>query len=565
VTLRSLILGLYLTAAGCHSPQAPGPATATPLFREAAAETGLVFRHFTGATGQFYLPEIMGPGAAVFDYDGDGDLDVYFTQGVVLEPGKSVPGQPLGNRLFRNELRPSGRLRFADVTQQARVGYAGYGMGIAVGDYDNDGRPDLLVTCLGSIVLYRNSGDGTFADVTGPAGLADALWATSAAFLDYDRDGDLDLFVTHYVDFTVAGNKRCPGLGGELDYCSPAAYRGVPDRLYRNDGHGRFTDVTANSGVGSKPGPGLGVVCADFDGDGWLDIYVANDGAANHLWLNQRNGTFRENAVTAGVAYSMDGKAQAGMGVDAEDFDDDGDTDIFVTNLTAETNSLYVNDGKGLFTDDVVKFGLMPPSLPYTGFGTGWLDYDHDGRLDLFVANGAVKIVESLRGAPYPYHESNQLFHHEGARYRETTAEAGPAFQLSEVSRAAAFGDIDNDGDIDIVLGNNNGPARLLLNEAAEGGSLEVALDGISSNRLGLGALVGVLLPGGKTVWRRARTDGSYLSANDPRVHFGLDGAAKLDGVVVVWPNGKAEKWTGIRPGALVRLREGAGTVWNPR
>jgi hypothetical protein len=542
------------------------------VFQE-PTDTGLEFHHFIGATGRFYMPEVMGAGAALLDYDLDGDLDVYLLQGVVLEPGKTAAaatfppptGHWPGNRLFRNELVPSGRLHFTDVTEKAGVGYRGYGMGAAVGDYDNDGRPDLLVTNFGSLVLYRNEGDGTFRDVTRQAGLHDTLWSTSAAFVDYDRDGDLDLFVVHYVDFTVSGNKQCPGPGGEPDYCSPAAYRGVPDRLYRNEGDGRFTDVTASSGIGSAPEPGLGVVCADFDGDGWIDIYVANDGAANHLWRNQRNGTFRETAVSAGVAYSMDGKTQAGMGASAADFDDDGDEDIFVTNLTGETNSLYVNDGRAAFFDSVARFGLVQPSLPYTGFGVAWFDYDHDGRLDLFVANGAVRIVPSLRGSPYPYQERNQLFRHEGERYRETTTEAGPALQRSEVSRGAAFGDVDNDGDIDILVTNNNGRVQLLLNEAARGGWLQVALEGVESNRFGLAARVAVLRPGRTPLWRRAHTDGSYLSAGDSRVHFGLGDATTLEGVAVIWPNGRSEVWTGIRPGSVVKLREGSGRPWAPQ
>ncbi len=560
-----LLFPLLLALAGCARPESPPPPA--PLFREAAAATGLEFRHFTGATGQFFLPEITGAGVALLDYDGDGDLDVYLVQGTLLDPAKGLdqavfpPPQNHwpGNRLFRNELIPEGRLRFTDVTEQAGVGHVGYGMGVTVGDYDNDGHPDLFVTNLGPNVLYHNKGDGTFEDVTRQAGVQDGRWSSSAAFVDYDRDGDLDLFVVHYVDFTVRGNKQCPGNRGELDYCSPAAYRPVVASLFRNDGHGRFTDVTAASGIGSAPGPGLGVVCADLDGDGWVDIYVANDGAANHLWLNQHDGTFREAALPQGVAYSADGMAQAGMGVDAADFDNDGDEDLVVTNLVGETNNLYFNDGHGQFQDAIRRLGLVAPSLPNTGFGVRWFDYDQDGRLDLFVANGAVKVVEALRGDPYPYHQKNQLFHHEGDRYRETTVEAGPALQLSEVSRGLAVGDIDNDGDLDLVVSNNNGPVRLLLNEGPKGQWLQVALEGVRSNRMGLGARVAVLRPGQRPLWRRAHTDGSYLSAGDPRVHFGLGANSEIEGVVVEWPNGRKETWRGIRSGTLLHLREGAG------
>ncbi|PYV12803.1 MAG: hypothetical protein DMG07_16310 [Acidobacteria bacterium] len=289
---------LCLALAGLWSA-GPALGPVTPAFREAAAETGLEFRHFTGATGQFYIPEIMGAGVALFDYDNDGDLDVYLVQGTMLDrtkrPAESIfppgPGFRAGNRLFRNELVPAGKLRFTDVTEAAGVGHEGYGMGVAVGDYDNDGRLDLYVTNFGSNVLYHNNGNGTFTDRTRDAGVDDPRWSTSAAFLDYDRDGRLDLFVSNYVDFTVKGNKKCQAPTGEPDYCTPAAYRPVPARLFHNEGNGRFTDVTERAGLGAAFGPGLGVVCADFDGDGWTDIYVANDGAANLLWITARTAS----------------------------------------------------------------------------------------------------------------------------------------------------------------------------------------------------------------------------------------------------------------------------------
>ncbi len=316
-----------------------------------------------------------------------------------------------------------------------------------MGDYDNDGDPDLYVTNFGHNVLYRNNGDGTFTDVTREAGVDDERWSASAAFLDYDRDGDLDLFVTNYVDFTLLGNKRCFAATGEPDYCTPAIYRPVPDRLFRNEGGGKFVDVTLTSGIGSAFGPGLGVVCADFNLDGWTDIYVANDGAANLLWINKGNGTFEEAGLLSGAAYGTDGIARAGMGVTAGDFDNDGDDDILVTNLRREGSTLYRNDGRGFFYDATTESGLTQASFPYTGFGVEWFDYDNDGYLDLFVANGAVTILETLRGSRYPFHQRNQLFRNEGEGKKLVETSAGPAFQLSEVSRGAAFGDIDNDGD----------------------------------------------------------------------------------------------------------------------
>ena len=542
-----------------------------PKFREAAAETGLRFQHFTGATGQFYLPEIMGSGVALLDYDGDGDLDVFLVQGTVLEPGKSVSdarfpppaGWKPGNRLFRNMLKETGKLQFVDVTDQAGLNHVdydvGYGMGVAVADYNNDGYPDLYVTNFGSNILYRNNGNGTFTDVTREAGLADAGWSASAAFVDYDRDGYLDLYVTHYLDFTVRGNRECFDPAGERDYCPPTAYKPVLHRLYRNLGNGKFQDVTQAAGIDAAVGPGLGVICADFNGDGWPDIYAANDGAANLLWLNNGNGAFREAALLSGAAYSEDGVARAGMGVTAGDFDETGNESIFVTNLTREGAGLFRNKGHAEFTDATREFGLYQPTFPYTGFGVHWFDYDNDGRPDLYIANGAVTIVESLRGTPYPYHQKNLLLHNEGARFRETSGEAGPAFQLSEVARGAAFGDIDNDGRIDIVVANNNGPARLLLNETTPKGHwLEIRLQGVKCNRDGIGARVAVLREGQKPLWGRAHTDGSYLSASDVRVHFGLGQNPKAQ-VLVEWPDGSKEKWDQVRADSLIILRQGTG------
>jgi hypothetical protein len=549
----------------CSKP--PPVERSTVKFREAAAETGLRFQHFTGATGQFYLPEIMGSGVALFDYDGDGDLDVFLVQGTILQPGKSLSdarfpppsGWRPGNRLFRNMLKETGKLQFVDVTDQAGLNHVGYGMGVTVGDYNNDGFPDLYLTNFGSNILYRNNGNGTFTDVTREAGLADGGWSASAAFVDYDRDGYLDLYVTHYLDFTVLGNRECFDPAGERDYCPPTAYKPTLHRLFRNLGNGKFQDVTQSAGISAAVGPGLGVICADFNGDGWPDIYAANDGSANLLWLNNGNGTFRESALLSGAAYSEDGVARAGMGVAAGDFDGTGNESIFVTNLTREGATLFRNNGHAEFRDATREFGLYQPTFPYTGFGVHWFDYDNDGRPDLFIANGAVTIVENLRGTPYPFRQRNLLLHNEGARFRETSGEAGPPFQLSEVGRGAAFGDIDNDGRVDIVVSNNNGPVRLLLNESAPLGHwMEIQLQGVKSNRDGIGARVAVLREGRKPLWGRAHTDGSYLSASDVRVHFGL-GDTREAQLLVEWPDGSKEMWDHVRADSLVKLRQGTG------
>jgi enediyne biosynthesis protein E4 len=550
----------------------------TDQFREAAAETGLVFHHFTGATGEFFMPEIMGAGAALLDYDNDGDLDVYLIQGTMLDD-KKQPGEakfpPVkdwrpGNRLFRNELVPSGKLLFSDVTEKSGAGYTGYGMGVATGDYDNDGDLDIYLANFGSNALLKNNSNGTFTDVTREAGVDDPRWSASAAFVDYDRDGDLDLFVCNYIDFTIKGNKRCFAPTGEPDYCSPASYRPVPNRLFRNQGNGRFADVTQTSGIGSAFGPGLGVTCADFNNDGWIDIYVANDGAANLLWINKGDGRFEENGLLSGAAFSADGVARAGMGVTAGDFDNDGDEDILVTNLTKEGSTLYRNNGKGQFDDATIEFNLAQASFLSTGFGTCWFDYDNDGWLDLFAANGAVTLIPSLRGDPYPFRQRNQLFRNEGASgkmiFREITNEVGPAMQLSEVSRAAAFGDIDDDGDIDILVTNNNGPARLLLNQTERAASrhhwLQVKLQGVKDNRDGIGAKVVLLRKSGNTLRNRVHTDGSYLSASDVRAHFGLGIDANAEAIGVIWPSGISEIWSNIKTGALNTLRQGTGKPW---
>jgi enediyne biosynthesis protein E4 len=565
------LLSLGLSAG---SSRAKAPSSSPPLFREAAEEVGLKFHHFTGATGEYYMPEIMGAGVALFDYDNDGDLDVYLLQGAMLDPTRTMAqslfpppvGWKPGNRLFRNELSETGKLKFTDVTEQAGVGHVGFGMGAAVGDYDNDGFQDLYVTNFGHNVLYHNNGDGTFTDVTRQAEVEDASWSTSAAWVDYDRDGYLDLYVANYLDFTVKGNKRCYAPTGEIDYCTPNIYRPVPDRLFRNLRNGKFKDVTEEAGIGSALGPGLGVVCADFNGDGWMDIYVANDGAANLLWLNQGNGTFKEVGLISGTAYSGDGIPKAGMGVTAGDFENDGDEDILVTNLAREGCNLFRNDGQGNFDDATAELGLLQATFPYTGFGTQWFDYDNDGWLDVFMANGAVTRMESLRGSSYPFHQLNQLFHNEaeGKRFRETTAIAGPAFALSEVSRGAAFGDIDNDGDIDIVVANNNGPVRLLLNETNSRGRfhwLEVRLEATKGNRFGIGARVEVQQRGRKLL-RRVHTDSSYLSANDVRAHFGLGQSPDIEAVVVTWPNGSREVWDKIQVDRVLTLRQCTGRAW---
>jgi hypothetical protein len=535
-------------------------------FRDVAAETGLRFVHVNGAAGQFHLPEIMGAGGALFDYDHDGDLDVLLLQGGPLEGQRDAAST--GPCLFRNDLSSptdaASTLHFTEVADRAGLAAGDYGMGVAAGDYDNDGDPDVYVTNYGPNRLYRNNGDGTFTDVTRTAGkgLDDRRWSTSAAFSDYDGDGDLDLFVANYVDFTVAGSKRCSDPTGVRDYCGPLQFRPVPDRLFRNNGDGTFTDVSESSGITKAYGSGLGVVGADLNGDGRSDFYVANDGRSNQFWMNKGDGTFEDGALLAGVAFNMDGQPEGSMGLATGDPDNDGDLDIFVTNITGETHAFYENDGHGRFQDRRLTTGIGPSTLRSTGFGTDWFDYDNDGWPDLFIANGAVTIIEALRGDPFPFRQRNQLLQNlDGRRFRDVTAEAGPALQLVEVSRAAAFGDLDNDGDVDVLVTNNGGPVRLLLNESRSHNHwLGVRLEGVQDNRQGLGARVGVVKKDGVTLWRRSHTDGSYLSSNDPRVHVGLGNDSEIGRVIVEWPRGAREAWTNVAADRFATLKQGTGT-----
>ena len=536
---------------------ASGPA----LFVERDSDVGLNFTHVNGATGQFFMPEIMGAGVALFDYDGDGDLDVFLVQGGRIDSAAGAGTAPHSSRLFRNDLT-GGRLRFTDVTARAGVGMHPYGMGAAVGDYDNDGDLDLFVTSFGPDTLFRNNGDGTFSDVTKDAGVSDPLWSTSAAFVDYDRDGDLDLFVANYLDFTVAGNKLCHDSVGARDYCTPRAYRPVPDRLYRNEGSGRFADVTESSGINKADGAGLGVAVGDYNADGWLDLYVANDATPNQLWINRRDGTLIDEGLLSGAALSAAGNPEGSMGIASGDFDADADEDLFVTNIIGETFVLYQNDGSGSFDDGRVRAGVGRPTAASTGFGTDWFDYDNDGWLDLFIANGGVNTIEQQRGRPVPYLMKNQLFRNTGAAtLEEMTASAGPAFERLDVARGAAFGDLDNDGDTDIVVTNNNGPVRLLMNQAAgKNHWLQVRLEQASANRFAFGARVGIERAGKPTLWRRVKTDGSYLSSSDVRVHVGLGAVPTIDAVVVQWPDGQRERWTGVGSNRLAALRRGTGS-----
>jgi hypothetical protein len=539
-------------------------------FTDEASATGLDFTHDNGMSGRFYMPEIMGPGVGLLDYDNDGDLDVYFPQGHGLGERPVDRLAPAGagsarGRLYRNDLGtgPDGRrtLRFIDVTATSGIDATGYGMGIAAGDVDNDGWVDLYLTNFGRNQLLRNRGNGTFEDISRKSGTDHGGWSVSASFLDYDRDGWLDLFVANYLLYTVTSDKECYNGVGTRNYCGPEMYRGEPDRLFRNLGGGRFVDVTERALRGRTVSPALGVVAADFNGDAWVDIYVANDGAENHLWMNQRDGTFVNTALVAGAATPLEGQPEASMGVDAGDFDNDGDEDLFMTELSGEGSNLYVNDGTGMFDDRAASSGVGPSTLRDTGFGTAWFDFDNDGWLDLLSTNGLVGHVNLQRSSgAFPYGQRLTLFRNlANGRFESVGERAGAVFRTGAVGRGAAFGDVDNDGDTDVVVANDAGPAQLLINGAAKKHWIGIRVVGASMPRDMLGARVAVLTADGRTLWRRARADGSYASSNDPRVLVGLGDTSGAVAVRVAWPSGRSETWSDLAVDRWLTLKESTG------
>ncbi|MGH9870588.1 MAG: CRTAC1 family protein [Candidatus Polarisedimenticolia bacterium] len=543
--LRAVLAALWWLAAGAGAAASAPPAGFT--LTDVSAATGLDFVHVPGATGKHYFPEIMGAGCALLDYDDDGDLDVYLVQGTQLEEGTPPVPLPPRSRLYRNELISApraapGALRFTDVTERSGAGVVVYGMGTATGDVDNDGDVDLYVSAFGPDALLRNNGDGTFTDITRAAGVSDPRWNASATFIDYDRDGWLDLYVTAYADFTVQTNKPCFTPSGARDYCTPRAYPGLPSRLWRNQRDGTFRDATLEAGLHAAYGHGLGVVAADFDDDGWDDLFVANDGDANQLWMNQR-GRFSDQALLQGAAFNEFGRPEAGMGIAAGDHDGDGDVDLYLTHLNGELNRLLQNRGDASFEDVTSRRGLGLPSLPFTGFGVAWIDLDHDADLDLFMANGDVTRVEALAGEPYPYHQANQVMLQTGpGRFEDRSAQAGPALRLSEVGRGVATGDVDNDGDQDILVSNNNGRTRLLRADVSSPGEwIQLRVRDARLRRDAVGARVTVTLSDGRVLTRWVRTDGSYLSSGDPRVHVAWPAGPTVRSIVLKMPDGRTE------------------------
>jgi enediyne biosynthesis protein E4 len=558
----------------------PPPDAAAPLFTDATETSGLDFTHYNGMTGKLYLPEIMGSGAALFDLENDGDLDIFLVQGKVLEPGVTPSAtvfpwtkpEPPAGKLFRNDtvIDKDGKrtLKFTDITAASGIRADGYGFGAATGDINNDGFTDLYICNLENNRLFLNKGDGTFADITANSRTDDPRWSIGATFFDYDRDGRLDLLVINYAHFDLADQPKCFAPTTAKDYCGPKAFRQAGNSLFRNLGDGRFENVTAAAGLKGDFGHALGVVAADFNDDGWPDIYIANDGDPNELWLNQKNGRFENEAFLSGAAVNREGRSEAGMGVDAGDFNGDGTEDLFVTHLIEETHTLYKNTGAAVFEDITPQSRLALPDGRLTGFGTLFFDYDNDGRPDLFVANGAVKNIRIIKrpgndaalDERFPLGQQNQLFRNTGdEKFEDVSALAGDAFKLFEVSRGAAFGDLDNDGDTDLIVVNNNGRSRLLLNQAAgENRWLGLKLIGRDGKRDALGSKVEIFPAGGGVLRRRVRTDGGYSSAHDPRVLVGLGSRTEIEKIRVTWASGLTEEWKNPAIGRYITLKEGS-------
>jgi hypothetical protein len=555
------LLGLGALGLGCHSP--PAAEVPPPWFEDVTEKLGLNFVHDAGPTGTYFMPQQVGSGAAVFDCNNDGRLAIYLLQ-------NAGPDSKSTNRLFLQKEDGT----FADASAGSGLDIAGYNMGVAVGDVNNDGLPDVLVTQYGGVRLFLNQGRGKFRDITLEAGLANPGWGTSAAFFDYDRDGWLDLVVVNYVDYDATW--PCKGPHGNPDYCAPKTFRGRVTRLFHNLGCSagkdktapcgvRFEDVTDKSGLGRTPGPGLGVVCYDFDGDGWPDIFIANDGAANHLWINQKNGTFKEEAVQRGLAYNGMAQAQAGMGVALGDVDGDGMFDLFVTHLTEETNTLWRQGPRGLYQDQTTGTGLAKPLWPATGFGTLLADFDHDGALDLAIANGRVAareqgVDDSLGPFWTRYGDRNQLFAGDGkGHFTDLSPHNAPLCGRYNMGRGLLRGDFDGDGAEDLLVTSIAGPARLYRNVAPRRGHwLRVRAFDPALHRDALGTEVQVRA-GGRTWVAWLHPAESYLCSSEPRAHFGLGAAARVDEITAVWPDGTRETFPGGDVDRRVELRKGDG------
>jgi hypothetical protein len=568
IWLDAATMWIVILAASCHlkaGAQQPGKAQDAPItvrYTDIRKAAGITFLQDSTQTDQKYYLETMGTGVGWIDYDQDGLMDLYFVQSAATDIYK--PPGPLRSALYHN----NGDGTFTDVTEKAGVGGEGhYGQGVAVGDFDNDGFPDLYVTGYGRAILYHNNHDGTFTDVTAKAGVADeGGWSTSAGWFDYDKDGWLDLVVANYIDWNPKNNLWCGERApGYRSYCNPGNYKGQKTKLYHNNHDGTFTDVSDKSGVGLPESKGMGLVLADFNNDGWPDIAIANDTWPNFLFLNNHDGTFKDVSLVSGLAVSEDGNYEAGMGIDAADVDGDGFLDVYVTHLDFELNRLYHNNGDGTFTDDTYNSGIGSKARLLSGVAAKFLDYDNDGWPDILQLNGAMLDNVSLYHSEVSYKEPLLMFRNLGNGHFEKSSDSlGPDFIRPVAGRGLATADFDNDGDIDAAINNRGDYPELLRNDGGNANHwLEVLLIGTKSNRDGAGSVLKLTSEGFAHV-QQAEGGTSYMSASDPRIHFGLGKRSKIESLVITWPSGHVDKLTNVPIDKIIAVKEGVGIVPHP-
>ncbi|MFZ3266532.1 MAG: CRTAC1 family protein [Terriglobales bacterium] len=529
----------------------------TITFRDIAAQAGIHFTHNNGAFGKKWLPETMGPGCAFIDYDNDGWPDILLVNGTDW-PGHAKNGATT-LKLYHNNRDGT----FSDVTRRSGLGIALFGMGVAIGDYDNDGFDDIFITAVGQSHLFHNNGNGTFTDVTKPAGLwGPSEFSTSAAWVDYDRDGKLDLVVANYVQWSEQTDLYCTLDGAHKSYCTPESYKGTSVRLWHNLGNGKFEDATRKAGLYDESSKSLGIAILDYNNDGWPDIFITNDTQPNKLYLNKKNGSFEERAVPAGIAFSEDGIARAGMGVDAADYDRSGSASLIITNFANQMLALYHNEGNGLFVDEAPTSEVGRATLLTLGFGCFFFDYDNDGWPDIFVADGHIENEIERVQRRVSYAEPPHLFRNlGGGKFEEVTAKAGASFAAAKVGRGAAYADINNDGALDILMMTNGGAAHLYRNEGGTNQSLRVKLVGTKSNRDGIGAVVRLSAAAEKQ-WQTMRSGSSYLSQSELVLTFGLGSRTKADALEIQWPSGQVDKLSNVSAGQTVTVQEAKGVIW---
>jgi hypothetical protein len=558
---RSFALCGFLLSGWCLGAVPAITQTSLPTFADVTAGAGIRFKHESGAFGKKYLPETMGSGGAFLDADGDGWQDILLVNSMRW-PTAPQPAKRTVLALYRNNQNGT----FTDVTETAGLAVPLYGMGVAAADYDNDGRTDIYITAVGPNRLFRNVSQGgrlRFTDVTKAAGVGDSGFSASAAWVDYDRDGRLDLYVTNYVEWTLETDRFCSLDGKAKSYCTPEAYKGQSPTLYRNRGNGVFENATKRAGLHDPTSKALGVALIDYNADGWLDLFVANDTQPNRLYENRKNGTFTDVAVAAGVAFNEAGVARAGMGVDAADYNGSGRQSVVIGNFSTEMMALYRNEGNGLFVDEAPRSAIGKASMLRLTFASFFFDFDLDGRLDIFAANGHVADDISAAQPRVTYAQPPLLFRNAGSgRFEDATPAAGTALQEPMVARGAAYGDYDNDGDLDLLVTTNNGPARLLRNEGGERNRrLRVRLRGVTSNRDAIGAFVRATHASGTSPWLMVKTGSSYCSQSEMPVTLGLGRAERVTRIEVKWPDGRIETLPAADADQALTIEEGKGIV----